>query len=167
MISRRLAAWLVLAFAAMFSPALVASHAVADDRAMILPVDPDPLVISTSGGERSFTIEIADTGERRSRGLMFRREMAADHGMLFVFERTGRLGFWMKNTPLPLDLLFISETGEVRAILPGEPFSTAQIDPGEPARFVLELNAGTSAANGIAPGDKVRHPAIDAVASGG
>lgn len=167
MISKRFAAWLVLALAVFVAPVLAVHHAVADERAMILPVHPEPLTIATSAGERRFTIEIADTSDRRSRGLMFRQNMAADHGMLFVFERTGRLGFWMKNTPLPLDLLFISERGEVRAILPGVPFSTAQIDPGEPVRFVLELNGGTARANGIAPGDRVSHPVIDAVAKGG
>lgn len=166
MIFRHLAACVVLVLAALAVPAILVPRAVADERAMILPVHPEPLVISTGEGARRFTIEIADTGERRSRGLMFRREMAADHGMLFVFERTGRLGFWMKNTPLPLDLLFIAESGEIRAILPGEPFSTASIDPGEPARFVLELNAGTAEANGIRPGDLASHPAI-AAASGG
>ena len=138
----------------------------ADDRAMRLPVDPNPLVVATDGGERSFTIEIADDASERSRGLMFREEMADDHGMLFVFESNQPVGFWMKNTPMPLDLIFIAEDGEVRAILPGEPFSEASISPGEPVRFVLEVKSGIAAGAGIGQGDLVRHPAIEAASDG-
>lgn len=141
--------------------------AFAAERAMMLPVDPAPLVIETASGPQSFTIEIADDAGERSRGLMFRRTMDAGHGMLFVFAAEGPVAFWMENTSLPLDLLFISGRGEVRAILSGKPFSRAPIDPGEPVRFVLEINAGIAAARGIAPGDRVHHPRIDAVAIGG
>jgi uncharacterized protein len=142
-------------FLAMKSPSS------ADGRAMVLPVDPQPLIIETKQGRRSFTIEIAENPAERERGLMFREDMDADHGMLFVFDAQQELGFWMKNTPMPLDLIFISENGTVRAIKKGEPFSEALISPGEPVRFVLELKAGTAAKNGIARGDKVRHRAID------
>jgi uncharacterized protein len=142
------------------------SATAADDRAMRLPVDPNPLVVTTDGGERSFTIEIADDPSERSRGLMFREEMADDHGMLFVFESNQPVGFWMKNTPMPLDLIFIAEDGEVRAILPGEPFSEASISPGEPVRFVLEVKSGIAAGAGIQEGDRARHPAIEAAGNG-
>ncbi|RUX33426.1 DUF192 domain-containing protein, partial [Mesorhizobium sp. M4A.F.Ca.ET.050.02.1.1] len=71
----------------------------ADGQAMILPVDPTPLVAVTKSGERSFSIEIADTSDEREAGLMFRQQMADDHGMLFVFEESRDLTFWMKNTP--------------------------------------------------------------------
>ena len=97
----------------------------ANSQAMRLPVDPVPLVAETAAGERSFRIEIADDQSERSAGLMFRETMADDHGMLFVFEQTQPVGFWMKNTPMPLDLLFIGQDGRVRDILPGEPFSEA------------------------------------------
>ena len=135
---------------------------VADSRAMRLPVDPVPLVVETDGGERSFTIEIADDGSERSRGLMFREDMDDDRGMLFVFEQTQQVGFWMENTPMPLDLIFIGEDGRVRGILPGKPFSRASISPGEPVRFVLEVKAGIAAAAGIDNGDLMRHPVISA-----
>lgn len=135
----------------------------AGSRPMILAVDPTPLVAVTKQGERSFTIEIADDSAERSAGLMFREDMADDHGMLFVFEQTHPVGFWMKNTPMPLDLVFIGEDGKIRAIKQGEPQSEAVISPGEPVRFVLELKAGTAAKDGIADGDLVRHPAIEAV----
>jgi len=133
------------------------------DQAMRLPVDPVPLVAETAAGERSFKIEIADDQSERSAGLMFRDAMADDHGMLFVFPETKMLGFWMKNTPMPLDLVFIGDDGMVKDILPGEPFSEALIAPGVPSRFVLELKRGTAEQLGIKNGDLVRHPAIEAV----
>lgn len=131
---------------------------------MMLPVDPVPLVVETRAGNRSFRIEIAeDTGERE-RGLMFREQMDDAHGMLFVFEQTGPVGFWMKNTPMPLDLIFIGENGRVQAVLPGEPFSEAVISPGTPVRFVLEVKAGMAEKAGIGEGDRVNHPSIDKIA---
>lgn len=153
-------ALLVSAFAALLP---MPGAALAGD-AMRLDVDPRPLIVETANGEKRFSIEIADTPAERERGLMFRHDMPDDRGMLFVFERTQEVGFWMKNTPMPLDLAFIGEDGRVRAILPGEPFSEAEISPGEPVQFVLELKAGTADKNGIRPGDLVRHPAIEPAA---
>ena len=86
-----------------------------------LPVDPAPLVVFTEGGERNFTVEIADDPAERQQGLMFREDMADDHGMLFVFGETQLVGFWMKDTPLALDLIFIGQDGRVRAVRRGEP----------------------------------------------
>jgi uncharacterized membrane protein (UPF0127 family) len=135
--------------------------------AMLLPVDPAPLVAQVQGGEQRFQIEIADDATERGRGLMFRESMDDDRGMLFVFESTRPVGFWMKNTPMPLDLVFVGEDGIVRAVLPGEPFSEASIAIPEPVRFVLELKRGTAKDTGIMPGTRLRHPAIDAVAGKG
>ncbi|WP_343224041.1 DUF192 domain-containing protein [Nitratireductor kimnyeongensis] len=129
--------------------------------AMRLPVDPDPLVVLTSAGEVAFNIEIADEPAERQRGLMFRQSMPVDRGMLFVFPEESRQGFWMQNTPLSLDLLFISADGEVRAIAPGTPFSTASISPNVESQFVLELLAGTAQKMGIEVGDRLRHPRIE------
>ena len=137
------------------------------DQAMRLPVDPVPLVAETAGGQRSFTIEIADDQSERSAGLMFRQSMDDDHGMLFVFPETQEVGFWMKNTPMPLDLIFIGPDGKIRGILPGEPLSEALISPGKPVRFVLELKRGTAEKAGIKDGDLVRHPAINEAAGAG
>jgi len=134
----------------------------AEGQPMILPADPAPLVVVTKTGERSFTVEVADDPAERQAGLMFRKDMADDHGMLFVFEATQPLGFWMKNTIMPLDLIFIGPDGRIRAIRKGEPFSEAVISPDEPVRFVLELKAGTAAKEGIEDGDLVRHPRIAA-----
>ncbi len=134
----------------------------AEGQPMILPIDPSPLVVVTKGGERSFTVEVADDAAERQAGLMFRKDMADDHGMLFVFEATQPLGFWMKNTVMPLDLIFIGQDGRIRAIRKGKPFSEAVISPDEPVRFVLELKAGTAAKDGIEAGDLIRHPKIAA-----
>ena len=86
---------------------------------------------------------------------MFRETMDDGHGMLFVFEDQREVGFWMKNTPMPLDLVFIAQDGTIKAVKQGEPFSEAVISPGVPVRFVLELKAGIAAKNGIVDGDKV------------
>lgn len=161
---------LALAFAAVlsaFTPPAAGHASAQEGQPMILPVDPAPLMVETAGGARPFTVEVADDDRERSAGLMFRTEMDDDHGMLFVFEQTRRLAFWMKNTPMPLDLVFIGADGRVVAVLAGEPFSVAPIAPEAPARFVLELKAGTAEKTGIAGGDRVRHPRIDRIAGAG
>jgi uncharacterized membrane protein (UPF0127 family) len=145
------------------SPVAVAQEAI-QGAPMELPVDAAPLTFEADGETVSFDIEIADTAERRARGLMFRTDLPQDRGMLFVFEETRPVGFWMKNTPSPLDLVFIGEDGRVIDILPGEPFSTASIAPDGPSRFVLELNQGTSQRVGLEAGTRLNHPAIDEVA---
>ncbi|MCO5071247.1 MAG: DUF192 domain-containing protein [Rhizobiaceae bacterium] len=152
--------------ASAFSLALVmsvATQSLADSKAMILPVDPAPLIVETDKGDLPFKIEIADDASERSMGLMFRDYLPPDQGMLFIFEQTRQVGFWMKNTKLPLDLIFISENGTVKAIKRGEPMSEAPIAPDAPVRFVLELNAGTAAKRGIVSGARIHHPVIDAI----
>lgn len=128
--------------------------------AMALPTDPEPLVAATSKGDVSFRIEIADEPAERAMGLMFRKDLADDQGMLFVFDQTQPVGFWMKNTPLPLDLLFVGTDGTVHDIQQGTPFSEAVIAAVEPVRFVLELKAGTAVKTGVRVGDKLRHRVI-------
>ena len=164
MMPSRIAAWMGGLTAALVICLSLQPPIAAQEQAMELPVHPEPLVAETDAGERAFNVEIADDPVERSRGLMFRQEMDNDHGMLFVFEESQPVGFWMKNTPLPLDLVFIGQDGKVRAIEKGEPFSEAPIAPGEPVQFVLELNAGTAAEAGIENGDLIRHPAISQAA---
>src|SRR5690606_42109304 len=91
---------------------------------------------------------------------MFREHMADNHGMLFVFQETCPVSIWMKNTIMPLDLIFIGQDGRIRAIRRGEPYSEAAVSADEPVRFVLELKAGIAARNGITEGDIVQHRAI-------
>lgn len=136
--------------------------ALADGVPMMLPDNPAPLVIHTAKGEKAFSIEIADNPTERERGLMFRRSMGNDHGMLFIFPGEGEIAFWMKNTPMALDMVFIGADGTIRAIKRGEPFSEVNVSPGVPVQYVLELKAGTAERDGIEIGDKVRHPEIGA-----
>ena len=119
----------------------------------------EPLAITGKSGRHSFSVEVMRDDESRSRGLMFRRAMAPEHGMLFDFQKVERVAMWMKNTYLPLDMLFIRADGTVARIAADtEPLSTRTIASGEPVLGVLELNAGTAARLGIHPGDKVEHP---------
>ncbi|MFZ5834431.1 MAG: DUF192 domain-containing protein [Pseudomonadota bacterium] len=118
-----------------------------------------PLAISTSKGSFSFTVELADTPQSRASGLMHRRELAADAGMLFDFLKTAPVSMWMKDTLIPLDMLFISADGVIVNIAERTvPGSLTQIDSSGPVRAVLELNGGTSARLGISAGDKIIHP---------
>jgi uncharacterized protein len=119
----------------------------------------DALEIATSTGEHSFQVEIAKDDATRERGLMDRRYMAADRGMLFEFDRDAPAAFWMKNTYIPLDMIFIARSGLVtRIVANAEPLSERVIPSGGPCAAVLELNGGTAAAIGLKVGDKIRHP---------
>ena len=115
--------------------------------------------IVTATGAHDFQVEIADDERARERGLMDRRYMPADHGMLFEFERDAPVAFWMKNTYIPLDMIFISPAGVVtNVVADAEPLSERVIPSGRPCMAVLELNGGVAATIGLKVGDKVRHP---------
>ena len=119
----------------------------------------DSLEIATSTGRHAFQVEIANDDATRERGLMDRRYMAADHGMLFEFMSDAPASFWMKNTYIPLDMIFIARSGVVTQIVANaEPLSERVIPSGGPCAAVLELNGGTAASIGLKVGDKVRHP---------
>ena len=119
----------------------------------------DSLEIVTSTGRHAFQVEIADNEATREHGLMDRRYMAPDHGMLFEFDREEPVSFWMKNTYIPLDMLFIRSDGRILRIAENtEPLSTKIISSGGLAKGVLEVIAGTAQKYGIAPGDRVAHP---------
>jgi len=122
----------------------------------------DRLTVQTADKkEHAFEIELAVDADHRQQGLMNRRQMAADHGMLFDFGQTRRVMMWMKNTYLALDMLFIAEDGRVENIRENAvPLSEAIIDSGTPVAYVLELNAGTVRRLGIAAGDRVQTPHI-------
>ena len=127
----------------------------------------EPLTIRTAAGDsRAFVVELAITSEQRALGLMNRKDMADDRGMLFDFGMTRRVAMWMKNTYLPLDMLFIRKDGTIAHIAADTvPQSEAIIDSREEVHFVLELNAGTAKRLGVAPGDRVESPTIAAVAA--
>jgi uncharacterized protein len=119
----------------------------------------DSLEIVTATGRHAFQVEIANNDATRERGLMDRRFMAADHGMLFEFDREAPVSFWMKDTYIPLDMIFIAPSGVVTHIAANaEPLSERVIPSGRPCIAVLELNGGMAASIGLKVGDKVRHP---------
>ena len=110
------------------------------------------------GGRFSFTVELAVTSEQQAQGLMFRESMAPDAGMLFVFDRVRQAAFWMKNTLIPLDMLFIGADGRIVNIAERTtPLSTESVPSAAPVQAVLEINGGLSRMLGIAPGDRVIH----------
>ena len=118
----------------------------------------ETVTIVTASGDRTFLVELANTPGERERGLMFRKRLAEDHGMLFDFEHDEDVHMWMKNTLIPLDMIFIKADGRIRRIEENtEPGSLRPISSGGPVRAVLELNAGTSKKYGIVPGDRVIH----------
>ena len=117
--------------------------------------------IATASGSHRFRVWIAADDRSRTRGLMFVRELAADRGMLFLFRTPQPAAFWMKDTYIPLDLVFIDPTGHVLNIgRDARPFSLAPIESDGPVIAVLEVRAGTAARIGLAPGDRIQLPTL-------
>jgi len=113
-------------------------------------------------GYAEFDVEIADTGELRARGLMHRQSMPLRNGMLFVFTRPQTTAFWMRNTLIPLDMLFATEDGVVHRLHENAiPLDETLILGGSDIKFVLEINGGLSSRYGINEGTLLRHPSID------
>src|SRR5262249_5572752 len=123
-----------------------------------VPFGRDHLTIKTRTGDVPFSIEIASTPDQRRHGLMHRRALPRDAGMLFLLPRDQPVAMWMKGTVLPLDMLFIDRHGRIVSIArEATPFSTKLISPDRPVRAVLEVLGGTAALRGIGVGDQVIH----------
>jgi uncharacterized membrane protein (UPF0127 family) len=119
----------------------------------------EKLEIVTATGTHEFSVEVMRTPAELERGLMFRRFLPLDRGMLFDFKTEKPVMMWMKNTYLPLDMIFIARSGRVVGLAENtEPFSEKIIPSGAPTYSVLEVNAGTVAKIGLKVGDEVRHP---------
>jgi uncharacterized protein len=119
----------------------------------------EPLAIESAEQRYEFQVEVAATPAERSRGLMYRRQLADDHGMLFDFGSSGPASMWMRNTYIPLDMLFIEPDGRIRKIAAEtEPLSEGVISSDGPVRAVLELRGGIAGELGIEPGDQIIHP---------
>jgi uncharacterized protein len=123
------------------------------DRAQHLPA------VQMQIGDKNFTLEVADTEQAQQTGLMFRDSMPADHGMIFMFDRAEVQNFWMKNTRIPLDIIYVGADGVVVAVKSMEPFDLRGISSDQPAQFAIELNKGAAAACGVKKGDKLTIPA--------
>jgi uncharacterized membrane protein (UPF0127 family) len=122
-----------------------------------------PLEIVTKSGVHVFSVEVARTDEERATGLMYRKELAEGRGMLFDFTPEQHVSMWMKNTYIPLDMIFIRSDGRILRIAENtEPLSEKIVSSGGLARAVLEVAGGTARKYGIAPGDRVAHPLFGA-----
>jgi len=119
------------------------------------------VVLSTATGEYKFNIEVVDDDAERTKGLMFRQHLAPDAGMLFDFQQERPVAFWMRNTFISLDMIFIAADGTVKTIhekaIPQDPTS---IPSGVPVRFVLEIPGGRAREIGLQPGDMMSHPLV-------
>ena len=123
--------------------------------------DPRVIISTKSGKEYAVRVEIADTPAKRELGLQYRRELGEDRGMLFLFPAETVQTFWMKNTPISLDMIFIGGDRKIVGIVQrAVPFSTATLSVGVPSRFVLEIKGGLASAKGIQAGDSVRFEGI-------
>jgi uncharacterized membrane protein (UPF0127 family) len=118
----------------------------------------ETVVLLTGNGRHEILAEIADTPPSRALGLMFRRQLDANHGMLFLYDRPQPVSMWMRNTYISLDMVFIRKDGVIGRIVSNtEPLSETSISAGEPVVAVLELKAGAAAAMGLRSGDRVEH----------
>lgn len=148
----------ILALVASGSP--VPAHAGASGMA-----DSEVTIVSVSG-EHRFEVEVARTAEEQARGLMYRQGLASDAGMLFDYGRPRNVAMWMRNTYIPLDMIFIGADWRITRIVErAVPFSLATVASGGPVRAVLEVNAGTASRLGIRPGDRVIHEGAASVGS--
>jgi uncharacterized membrane protein (UPF0127 family) len=124
--------------------------------------DDGRLTIANAQGDYVFNVEVVDTPEGRAQGLMFRTSMAPDAGMLFDFKESRQVSFWMQNTLIPLDMLFIRHDGTIANIhVNAKPLDPTSIPSDGPVEFVLEIAGGRSAELGIKAGDTVLHDRIN------
>lgn len=146
----------LISISVFVSISALASPALAD------PMAVTPLTIIADEAAHDFSVEVANDAEEISFGLMDRESLDADKGMLFDFNPPREPAMYMKNTLIPLDMLFIADDGSIEMIARNTvPGSLRTISPGVPVRAVLELNGGQAAELGIQPGDMVQHPIFE------
>jgi uncharacterized membrane protein (UPF0127 family) len=156
MTSRSLSPAACLALFLLCSCSPEAAPAPQDNTATVADTTSDVrMTVQTDAGPRHFTMELARTDAEQERGLMKRETLPPDHGMLFPFPLPMTASFWMKDTPLALDLVFIRPDGSIAAILPGKPNDLHPISAGEPVSAVAEIAGGTAQRLGIAVGQQV------------
>ena len=126
----------------------------------------DQVDLKGDWGRASFRVEIADDGDERAQGLMNREHMDRNAGMLFLYETPQSVSFWMHNTLIPLDMVFIGPDGVVKAVhAEAKPLDETAIPGGDGVLGVLEINGGLAAKLGIKPGTQVRHPGFGSAAA--
>lgn len=120
------------------------------------------VVLQTAKGDYTFTVEIADNDAERQKGLMFRQKLGDDEGMLFDFHEERQVAFWMQNTFIPLDMIFVAADGTVRNVhANARPQDPTSIPSEGPVRFVLEIPGGRAAEIGLEPGDKLENARVE------
>jgi uncharacterized membrane protein (UPF0127 family) len=123
--------------------------------------EPRVTIATQQGRTVTFNVEIADSPAKREMGLQYRRDLASDHGMIFLFPDQSEQTFWMKNTPIPLDMIFINRELKIVGIVEeAVPFSLDPRSVGARSQYVLEINGGLAKRNGIRPGDNVSFAGI-------
>jgi uncharacterized membrane protein (UPF0127 family) len=129
------------------------------------PLPPSPaglaqehLTIHSTSGNHRFVVEVAKTFEQQQRGLMFRKALAPDRGMIFPYDPPQEVAFWMRNTLIPLDMIFIRKDGRIARITTAKPLDETPVPGGEPVVAVLEIAGGRAAELHVKPGDKVDWP---------
>lgn len=123
---------------------------------------PDRVDLRGTWGQARFTAEVVDTPETRSQGLMFRESLPRSAGMLFIYEAPTTASFWMRNTLIPLDMIFVAPDGRVSHVHHNAvPLDETPIPGGENVLMVLEINGGMAERFGITPGSELRHPRLN------
>ena len=153
-----------------FAPAIRSAGAVLAMLAVALPVavkaQDNELTLHTETGDYRFNVEVVDTPESRAQGLMFRTELADDAGMLFDFKEEREVSFWMQNTLIPLDMIFVGTDGVIDTIhVNARPQDPTSIPSEVPVQFVLEIPGGHSVEIGLKPGDTMEHDRVVAPAA--
>jgi uncharacterized protein len=122
---------------------------------------PRVTILTQSGREVVFQVEVADTPAKRTMGLQYRKRLGTDRGMIFLFPSEAPQAFWMKNTPIPLDMIFINRERRIVGIVEQTvPFSLDSRSVAAPSQFVLEINGGLAKRHGLQAGDSVRFQGI-------
>jgi uncharacterized membrane protein (UPF0127 family) len=144
-----------------FAPALRRAGVALAFAVLLAPIAAfaEDLTLHTATGDYRFGVDVVDTPESRAQGLMFVTELADDAGMLFDFKEEREVSFWMRNTFIPLDMIFIAADGVVKTIhVNAKPHDTTSISSEVPVQFVLEIPGGRSVEIGLKPGDRIEHP---------
>ena len=156
-VGRSARAWRLAVAVAMVQLAACQSALVDSAEAAPVALDRTTVTVTTSAGRtHAYKVEVARSPEQQARGLMYRKSMPRDAGMLFPFDPPRPASFWMANTDIPLDIIFIGADGRVPNVGAGKPLNQATVDSVGVAAAVLELNAGEAARIGLKPGDRIR-----------
>lgn len=155
----------MMLFAQGLAPALRRAGVAVAITTLLAPIaafaDESKLVLHSSTGDYSFNVEVVDTDATRAKGLMYVTELADDSGMLFDFKQERDVSFWMRNTFIPLDMIFVGADGVVKNIhVNARPHDPTGIPSDGPVQFVLEIPGGRSVEIGLKPGDKMEHDRV-------